>query len=150
MDAGPVYSRVSRPLTGTETKPELYQTLAAAGAAELVRVLPAILDGTLLPTPQDDEIATYCHLLSKADTLVDATTLSATDLERRIRAHRNFPKTRLQLHGQPVIVTKARVTTTASPHTVTCKNTTFLEIEELVAESGKTMSAESYLRGRLS
>ncbi len=147
MDAGPLYSRLPYTLDGTETKPSLYEALAQEGTKELIRILPDILDNNLTPTPQDDEIATYCSLLSKEDTLVDPSLLTATEIERRIRAHLTFPKTRLPFHGDNRIITASHVVDTPSDHTIQCKNSTLLAIDELIAPSGKTISAEEFLRG---
>ena len=147
MDAGAVYSQAHHPLTGSETKPELYDTLGRAGAEELVRVLPQILDGTLTPTAQDDTQAVYCALLSKDQTLADAREHTATDLERRIRAHLGFPKTRLPFYGEPRIITKAHVASQKSSATINCKHDTFLAIDELVSSSGKTVAVADFLRG---
>lgn len=148
MDAGPIYHQTAHPLTGHETKPELYGTLAKKGAEALLEVLPDIIEGNLSPQPQNDSHASYCTLLSKQDTVVDPATLSAAQLERRIRAHIGFPKTRLPFYGNEVIITKAHTTSTPSATTIACKDTTLLAIDQLVAPSGKTMSAEAYLRGK--
>lgn len=147
MDAGPIYSQTTHPLTGTETKPELYATLGQEGARELVRVLPQIMAGELLPTPQRDENASYCPLLSKQDTLVDPTKHTATELEHRIRAHLGFPKTRLPFMNETPIILSAHVADVATPATITCRNNTLLAIDTLVAPSGKTMPIDAYLRG---
>lgn len=148
MDAGPIYSQTTHPLTGSETKPELYAALGQEGASELVRVLPQIMAGELLPTPQRDENASYCPLLSKQDTLVNPTDYTATEIERRIRAHLGFPKTRLPFMGDTPIILAAHVTDTATPATITCRNNTLLAIDTLVAPSGKAMPVEAYLHGR--
>lgn len=147
MDAGPVYSQIRHPLRGAETKPELYDLLAMKGARELTRVLSSILDGTLLPTPQQDDAATYCPLLSKEDSSVDPLAQTATVIERRIRAHLGFPKTRLPFYGEDRIVTQAHVSPTPNEYTLTCKDQTFLSIDTIVAPSGKTMPSADYLRG---
>lgn len=69
MDAGPLYYQVPYALDQTETRPELYQTLGQLGANILVQQLPAILNGSLQPIPQNDAEATYCQLLTKSSYL---------------------------------------------------------------------------------
>jgi len=71
MDAGPIYTQVRHTLAGTETGPELETTLADLGASTLVQALPKIISGELQPTPQNDNEATYCYLLTKEDSALD-------------------------------------------------------------------------------
>lgn len=148
MDAGPVYSQVEYQLNQNETKPELYKILSEQGAHELVRVLPAIIDGTLRPKPQDESQATYCQLLSKHDTLVDPLLLTAVEIERRIRAHLGFPKTRLPFLDETPIILQAHVSSGDTAYAIACKDNTFLEIDRLIAPSGKAMQTTAYLHGR--
>lgn len=148
MDAGPVYYQVPYALDGTETKPELYATLGQLGANILVQQLPAILEGATTPTIQDEQAATYCRLLSKQDSLLDLGTLTPGEAEARVRAHLGFPRTRVTVGNHEIIITKAHaVMTQKTPLDLPCSNGAFLSIDELVAPSGKTMSAEEFLRG---
>lgn len=147
MDAGPVYKQVEIPLNGDEMKPELYESLAERGAVELVTSLPLIINNVLQPLPQDDEKAVYCQLLSKDTTAITPTEYTAIEIERIIRAHLGYPKTRLPFYDENPIVTKARVSDTANDYTIQCAEKSFLCIEELVAKSGKTITAQEYLRG---
>ena len=147
MDAGAVYSQTHHPLQGNETKPSLYTALAQEGAQELVRVLPDILNGSLTPTPQDDDSAIYCALLSKEQTSVQPLEHTAEELERRIRAHLGFPKTRLPFYEQARIITKAHTTTAPDETTITCKDGSLLAIDELVSPAGKTVAVADFLHG---
>lgn len=148
MDAGPVYRQITLPLQGTETQPSLYADYAQKGAALLTRTLPTILDGSLLPTPQKDSYASYCQLLTKNDATLDPATTTAAQAERKIRAHLVYPKTKLTLYSQQVIITKAHVEPTKNaPLGITCQDGAFLAIDELIAPSGKRMDAASFLRG---
>lgn len=150
MDAGPVYAVKNHPLKGTETQAELYHTLAVIGTDLLLETLPAILDHSLTPTEQDDSKAIYCSLLSKADALLDPTTLTATDAERRVRAYLAYPKARI-IHGNtPLIITKAHVSPTKNtPLDIQFKDGAFLAIDELISPTGRRMDTGAYLRGHL-
>jgi methionyl-tRNA formyltransferase/peptide deformylase len=149
MDAGPVYSQTHHPLTQTETQSKLYDTLAVEGAAELVRILPAILNGSLTPIAQDDAQASYCQLLSKNDSLVDPAKLTASEIERRIRAYHAFPKTRLHLHEVDMIVSAAHVVDREQPHAVRCRDNSWLLVTHVISPaSGKSMPLDAYLRGQ--
>lgn len=147
MDAGPVYDQTLIDLDGSETQTSLYQTLGQLGAKRLVEILPNILSGELQPQPQDDAKATYCQLLSKADSRLDPTKLTARQAEQKVRAHLEFPKTKYQIGENIVTVTESHVAEQVnSPLDIACQ-TGYLAIDQLVAPSGKTMSAEDFRRG---
>jgi len=148
MDAGPVYTAKAITLNQTETQPELYHTLATLGTDLLLETLPHILDGTLTPIPQDHSKATYCTLLRKEDALLDLTALTATEAERTIRAHLNFPKSKLLLGTHVAVIVRAHVSPMQkTPLDFRCRDGAFLCVDELIAPSGRRMSAEAFLRG---
>lgn len=147
MDAGPIYAQQRVELTGNETKQELTERLLNLGGKLVLDVLPSALDGTAQPKAQDESLATFTSLINKADGHMDLHK-SAEQLEREVRAYAVWPKSRLELHGHQVVVTKARVAQTndASSLVVTA-NPGHLEILELVAPSGKKMTGADFLRG---
>ncbi len=148
MDAGPIYAQLPYALDQSETRPELYDTLSQLGVHLLVDKLPAILDGSLSPEPQDESKATYCQLLSKDDNLIDPSTMSPGEAEARIRAHLGFPRSRMIIDGRSVIVTKAHVVMTAeSALDIPFANGAYLRIDELINHHGKTVDGASYLNG---
>lgn len=148
MDAGPVYTQQRISLSGNETKPELYESFASAGASLLIKTLPSIIDG-IEPTLQDDEQASYCSLLRPADGILDLSTKTAQQLERQIRAHLGYPKSRLTIGEFEVIITKAHVGSADEPLSFTTADSTHLVVDELIAPSGKKMNAEAFIRGHL-
>lgn len=148
MDAGPIYIQVPYALDATETKPELYDTLFTLGTNLLISNLSKIVSGEIEPTEQEEVAATYCSLLSKADSELDLAMLTPGQAEARIRAYLGYPKTRLSIGPHQVIVTRAHgVMTKETPLDLLCANGAFLSIDELIAPSGKTMTAEQFLRG---
>ena len=148
MDAGPIYYQAPYVLDQTETRPELYETLGQLGANILVQQLPAILDGSLRPTPQNDNDASYTRLLGREDTQLDLSQLTPGQTEARIRAHLGFPRSRVAIGQYNLIVTKAHAVISArSPLDLPCANGAYLAIDELIAPSGKTMTADEFLRG---
>jgi methionyl-tRNA formyltransferase len=148
MDAGPVYAHIRHPLTGTEVYPLLYQTLANAGIALLLHILPAIIDGSLLPSPQNDNESTYCQLLDKKDVLLQPDKITATEAERLVRAYLDFPRTKIGIGDNMIIITKSHVSSNQrSILDVPCMDGEYLSIDELIAPSGKTMSASAFLNG---
>ena len=148
MDSGPVYAQQIITLRGNETKPELYAELFSLGEQMLVDRLPNILSGELQPTPQDENRATYCALLSKDDSLLNPTTMTAPGANAHVRAHLGFPRSRITLGEHTLIVTSAHVSTTHEhPLSIKFKDGNYLVVDQLIAPSGKTMTAEAYLRG---
>lgn len=152
MDAGPIYHQEKVALSGTETKPELYDYLSRRGAELMIEKLPEILNGTLQARPQDDSLASYCKLIDRlADGRVDPSIMTATECERRVRAYLGWPKTRLNYLGQEIIVTKVRILDNYKgdnwPDVVKCSDNTYMQIVELIASSGKRMKTADYLRG---
>lgn len=148
MDEGPVYVQQKIELHGTETKVGLYETIADISAQLLVDTLPLILDDRITPREQHHEKATYSKLLSKRDAWLDPTDIDAGAAERRIRAHAGFPKTKLRVLEHDIVITKAHIShEVLTPLDIRCSDGAVLSIDELVAPSGKTMSAAAFLRG---
>ncbi len=148
MDAGPIYGQTIYQLSGHETQPELYQTLAQVGATILINLLPGILDGTIQPQAQDENKVVYCNLLNKNDAWLKPDEISANTAERLVRGHLVFPKTKIDIKGHTVIITKAHV---ASEHQtsldILCNDNNYLSIDELIAPSGRKMSARDFING---
>ena len=148
MDEGPVYAQQKIELGGYETKLDLYKKIADISAQLLIETLPLILDERILPKEQHHEKATYSKLFDKADARLDPATIDAGAAERRVRAHAGFPKTKLTVLGHDIIITKAHVAhEVLTPLDVRCHGGAVLSIDELVAPSGKTMSAQAFLNG---
>lgn len=148
MDAGPIYASQQYQLKGTETRTELYHTLATLGTNLLLETLPGILEGTVAPHPQNDQQATYCQLLTKNDSFLDTTNHTATEAERIVRAYLDFPKSKVSLNGHTITVVKAHVSHhQKTPLDLQCQDGAFLSIDELIAPSGRRMSAAGFLRG---
>ena len=148
MDAGPVYGQIIHELSGTETSPELYKTLAQAGAAALLALLPNILDGSLQPTPQDDSQATYCKLIDKSETWLKPDEVTAAAAECLIRAHLSFPKTKININGHQIVILKAHVSEEhKTPLDILCQDGKYLSVDELIAPSGRTMPSSNFING---
>ncbi len=148
MDAGPVYKHVTVPLLDIETAPELETLLADLGAQELGLLLPSIINGSVTPIAQDEKSATYCQLLTKEDSTLVTSKLTAEQAERRVRAYLSFPKSKVTVAKQQVVITKAHVTNTHQ-HLLDlpCADGRFLRVDELIGPSGKTMNAQAFLNG---
>lgn len=149
MDAGPIYCQTEIPLTQQESRTELYNKLFSIGSKKLVEVLPQIVNNNLQPTPQNHKEATYCQLLSKDNSLLDPTVLTATQAEARVRAYIGFPRTKITVNDQQIIITKAHIA--PQPETIMDQcftDNNYLIVDEIISPvSGKTMPTQSYLNG---
>ena len=152
MDAGDVYIQEEFPLKGNETSSELYNTCGKIGAEMLINHLPAIMSAKMTANPQNESEATYCQLLKKSDAILNPETQTAEQAERQIRAFEIFPKSKIQIGENLLIVNSAKVAnenSNNSPLTIKFSDGKFLQIEKITAPSGKQMSAESYINGYL-
>lgn len=149
MDAGPIYAQIHKKLSGTETKPQLYNELFNSGSDLLISILPEIMSGTLTPKAQNDADATYCKLLTKELSYINPQTMIAAEADAQVRAYLGFPRSRLKINDTELIITKAHAgASSLSPLDVQCADGNWLIIDELIAPaSGKKMTAEAFLRG---
>lgn len=108
MDDGPIYAQQSLELDGTETKQALADQLLNMGAELLVQNLPNILNGSLVPSPQDHAQATQDSKIDKDSGTIDWQK-SAIQLEYEIRAYAGWPRSRTTIGNTEVIITKAHV-----------------------------------------
>lgn len=147
MDEGPVYAQEVVTLTGNEDRLTLSTRLSHKGAVLLTSHLEEILNGRLEPATQNDSKATYTQLLTKEDGNVSWDE-PADIIERKVRAFVGFPKSRAKILGQNVIITRARVAKAGGDGSLVmkCLNS-WLEVQELIAPSGRNITGAEFLRG---
>jgi methionyl-tRNA formyltransferase len=107
MDTGPILVQAERPIRPGDTTGLLTGKLADLGARLLIKTLPAWLDGEIQARPQDDEQATYCRPLKKADGEIDWA-CSSVHLDRQVRATNPWPGAYTAWQGQRLKVLRAR------------------------------------------
>jgi methionyl-tRNA formyltransferase len=98
LDTGPMCLKRLLALAPRETAGSLHDRLSTLGAEALMTALPGIADGTLVPEPQDDALATYAKKLSKEEALIDWSR-PATELDRMVRAFDPWPVAETRLGG---------------------------------------------------
>lgn len=148
MDAGPVYCQLPVKLTGREYKGELVDVLARLGASLLIEKLESILEGKLDPVPQIEAKASYTKLITKSDGLIDWLSPAQT-IERQIRAYQGYPKSRARLFDKyDVVITRARVAQREETGQLIIRcRPGLLQIDELIAPSGRLVNGADFLRG---
>lgn len=111
MDCGDILAQEVIELDGTETGESLL-TDAANIASKLVSdVLDKIEQGSVQGKAQDPKKACYCSPFCKRDGLIDWT-VSALDIEAKIRAFMPWPGTYTYVNGQMLKILKASVFST--------------------------------------
>ncbi|MCX6728828.1 MAG: methionyl-tRNA formyltransferase [Candidatus Saccharibacteria bacterium] len=148
MDDGPIYGQIVHQLSGHETRIDLRKALADAGTMTLITLLPDIINESIQPVSQNDSEASYCKLLSKKDSLLDPAEVTASEAERQVRAFLEFPKSKIDVLGHTVVVTKAHLSDEQlSPLDVKFKDGKILSIDELIAPSGNKITAREFING---
>lgn len=108
LDTGDMLYKLSCAIEPEDTSDSLYHKLAELGPQGLLKTLAQLAEGTAQPQTQDDAQATYAEKLSKEEARLDWS-LSASQLERSIRAFNPWPISWFMIDDQPVKVWKAEV-----------------------------------------
>src|SRR5579863_3205757 len=108
LDTGPVAAVREVTIGDDETTATLALALAAAGAPLLVDTLPAILDGSVRLSPQDDAAATLAPPLVKDDGRLRFD-VPARAVSARARGCDPWPGATVLLDGEPIRVFGPRV-----------------------------------------
>jgi methionyl-tRNA formyltransferase len=114
MDTGPILTQETLPIERTATTASLTPTLAAIGAALLLRTIPGWIAGSIEARAQDETSATLSRQFAKADGALDWTR-SALDLERQVRALNPWPRAFTFVNGKRLTVLLAQAIDGADP-----------------------------------
>ena len=106
MDHGPILAGKILPLSGRETFPELYQSLAQAAAGLVQETLPKWFDGTLAAREQNHDQASFCKPLNRQDGRINWSA-PAVEVDRQIRALNPEPGTWTTLNGRAIKILAA-------------------------------------------
>lgn len=148
LDTGKLITQKVLPIAPDDTTPSLTDKLVALSNDLLAEYLPRYIDGEITPKnqPHPDRV-TFSRKLTKDDSILDFKK-SAPELEREIRAFTGWPKSRMTLLGQDVVITKAHVSKTAETKLdILSGDGQYLSIDELIGPSGRKMDARSFLNG---
>jgi methionyl-tRNA formyltransferase len=152
LDTGAMLSRHPLPIGPDDTAGRLHDKLAELGASAIVSLLPGLAEARAVP--QDDSLATYAAKISKDEASIDWT-LSANQLDRRIRAFNPFPGAVSQFQGEPLKIWLAHPIAgmgqpgevlSISPLRVACSEGA-LELVEVQKAGGKRLSSAAYVAG---
>ena len=157
MDAGPIIGKVRVPVSENETGISLRHKIGAACVPLLTIYFPKLLAGTAKETSQEEKQVNYCRKLRKEDSFLDFS-LSATELDFRIRSFLSWPGNTFSYEGITLKVGKCSVETEdeLKPGEISINdNMDFkigtakgsLKILELQKPGGKMLPIADFLRG---
>lgn len=152
MDAGAIYYQEKVAIGSDDTAEQLYERFGRRGAELMVDKLDQIIAGKITGVSQDSNLAIYCHMITKNDGLLRPDVMTARECYNRLRALSQWPKCRISIAGNEVIVTKAKPLDNFQgdswPDIVPCQNDSALQIIEIInPKSGRHMSVTDYLNG---
>ncbi len=158
MDAGAMLHVRSISVPADETTGTLKRKLAELGAVALLEALDKLRRSELIETPQDEALATYTKLVSKADALIDWNS-TAAHIERMTRAYDPWPVARTIFAQSDLLIYRARVSAAATatpagviaslaPSPIVSCGEGALELIEVQAPGRRRMSAAEWARGR--
>lgn len=108
MDTGPVLKQEHYRYFGDETSGEIHDLLSQRGAALLLDTLTELELGICHPEKQDDALATHAAKIKKEEAVIDWT-LSATQINNKIRAFNPWPVANTTFAGTTLRIFEAHV-----------------------------------------
>jgi methionyl-tRNA formyltransferase len=148
---------VRRAIGPDETSEEIEHDLARMGASLLARTIDALVDGSIVETPQDDSTATYARRLTKEDGIIDWTR-RALEIHNLIRGLHPWPHAFTFHRGRRMILLRSTlvpgpaglpgaVLQSAGDHLHIATGDGALAISELQVEGRRPMTPREFLAG---
>jgi methionyl-tRNA formyltransferase len=156
LDTGPMLRQRAIPISSTDTGGSLFEKLSTLGGELLLETLPDYISGSLAPQPQPEAGVTYFGMIRKEQGLLDFS-LSAIELERKIRAFSPWPGAFIQLNGAPLKIHRAHITpgqAQAGQHLVVeglpaaAASDGLIVFDELQPAGKKSMPGRAFLAGQ--
>ncbi len=165
MDSGDILLQKSLPIEPDDTSGTLFEKLSILGRDALMEAIPLVLSGEITPIKQDESKVTFAYNLTAEDEKLDFNK-EARVLVNQIRGLLPDPVAYMMLGDDPIEdkykVYKAEVSSmhhqtevgkvinkTKKYFTISCGNSTALDIYCLQPLSKKPMPASDFINGRL-
>jgi methionyl-tRNA formyltransferase len=169
LDTGDMLLMEKLAIAAQDTTPSLHDKLAVLGGRMIVEALEMAACGSLKRTVQPSDGITYAAKIDKSESAIDWQ-LSATQIERKIRAFAPSPGCSAVLRGEVIKLCAAQVVdgihseidstlgnisagqgriwlANAEGVDVLCGETSLLKVTALQRAGGKRLSAAEFLRG---
>ena len=148
VDTGPILAQARVQLAPDATAGPLEGELANLGARLMVRTLDDLANGRIATVPQPSEGATHAPRLRSEDGKLNPATMSAQEIDRRVRALSERLGTWITLLGVDVKVLRGRVDDdTADGIAVPTADGVYV-VDEVQPPGGRRMPAAAWARGR--
>ena len=102
MDAGPIYKQFKKPLNGKD----IFQTetmLIKESISNLNEVISNIVNGSLVPVPQDVSAVSYAGKIAKSDGVIDLS-MGGESIIHQFNAFKRWPQSSINIRGELVKV----------------------------------------------
>lgn len=139
LDAGPILAQQSVSIDPRETTETLHHKLMQMSAD----LLPKTLKHPLTETKQEESAATFCKKLSRADGMVDPQTMTAEEIDRRVRALTPWPG--VTWNDKKILQTE--LSETPDSYALPCKDNTMLYITMIQPAGKKPMTGAAWNHG---
>jgi methionyl-tRNA formyltransferase len=149
VDTGPILAQARTTIAPNETTGTLETRLAEMGGELMVRALDNRASGRIQPVPQPAEGVTHAPRLRSEDGKLNPGTMSAQEIDRRVRALSQRLGTWLTLPAGEVKVLSGHLDGEAARDgiVVPTRDGSYV-VDEVQPAGGRPMSAAAWLRGR--
>jgi methionyl-tRNA formyltransferase len=143
LDEGPILAIKKMLIDTRATSIKLREELSKIGAALLVETLKKPLH----PISQSSEGITLCKKLSRADGDVNSETMTAEEIDRKVRAFQPWPGVRTKMEEQDVKLIETSLEPSSQSIPLPCAKGTTLYVTTLQPAGKKPMKGVDWKRG---
>ena len=148
VDTGAILAQSRVPIPPGLTASRLESQLAEVGAGLMVETLDKLQRGAITPVPQPAEGATHAPRLKSEDGKLNPATMSAQEIDRRVRALSERLGCWITLNGVEVKVIRGHADSAAGDGIpVSTAEGTYV-VDEVQPAGGRRMTAAAWARGR--
>ena len=142
LDAGPILGQERTAIDPRETTQTLHDRLAQMGADLLLKTLKHPLN----PKEQDLTKVTLCRKLTREDGVVDPQTMTAEEIDRKVRALTPWPGVTSVIHDKTIKILETSLDETPSSIPLPCLGGA-LYLTRIQEPGKKPMHAKEWRRG---
>lgn len=148
IDTGPILTQERVPIAVDETAPHLESRLAEIGGRLLVSTLDELAAGRIRATPQPASGATHAPRLRSEDGKLDPATMSAEEIDRKVRALGERVGTWITLKGTELKVFRGHPDGEGGEGVPVPTARGVYVVDEVQPAGGRRMPAAAWARGR--